>query len=151
MNVIIKAFASFFGTGYSPVASGTVASALSAVFFWFFSPWGMPATLLITAIVTVLSVPAASAAERLYGKKDDSHIVIDETVGMWIALLFMPHHLKAYAAAFVAFRVLDVIKPFFIKRVQSWHGGWGVVADDFFAGIGANIIVQVLRIAADYL
>lgn len=151
MNTLIRVFASFFGTGYSPVASGTAASALAALFFWFIAPWGTLPALLITAAVTVLSVPAATAAEKLYGKKDDSHIVIDETVGMWISLLFLPHQLKVYLAAFVAFRALDVIKPFFIRRVQSWPGGWGIVADDLFAGIGANLIVQLLRLAANYL
>jgi phosphatidylglycerophosphatase A len=47
-------------------------------------------------------------------------------------------------AAFVAFRVFDVVKPWPADRLERLHGGWGIMADDVMAGIYANLAVQVL-------
>jgi phosphatidylglycerophosphatase A len=142
MNTLIKVLASGLGSGYSPVASGTAGSALAALIAWFLFPdWGGMAALIV-CVVLVISVPVSTAAERLYGKKDDGHIVIDEFIGMWISTLWLPRTPGIMIAAFFLFRVMDVIKPFFVRKVQVWPGGWGIVADDFFAGIITNLILQ---------
>ena len=147
---IVKAAASGLGTGYSPVASGTAGSILAAVIWWF-----MPELpflkIAVTCLVLAVSVPISTAAELMYGKKDDSRIVIDEVVGMWISLAFLPHTVKYYFAAFILFRVFDVIKPFGIRKIQSLKGGWGIVADDFFAGILSNIVVRIAVYASSMI
>jgi phosphatidylglycerophosphatase A len=140
-RIFITIIAAGFGTGYLPVASGTWGSALAAVLYWALFPSGFSAALLVIA-ATALSIPVSTAAEKWYGKKDDSHIVVDEFVGMWVSLLFLPHTVPLFAAAFVLFRIFDVVKPFFIRRIQSLPGGWGIVADDFFAGILTNVVLQ---------
>ena len=61
--------------------------------------------------------------------------MIDEAVGQSIALLFVPHTLLAFAAAFVLFRIFDIWKPLGAREVQRLPGGVGVVADDVIAGI----------------
>lgn len=144
MNTIIKIFASGFGSGYFPIASGTWGSLFAALIYWYLFPHNNYFSLLIVVFSTIISVPISTMAEKLYQKKDDSHIVIDEFIGMWISLLFLPHTLFVYFTAFILFRIFDVIKPFFIRKVQSWNGGLGIVADDFFAGIFVNLIMQIL-------
>jgi phosphatidylglycerophosphatase A len=146
MNTITKVLASGLGTGYSPVASGTVGSLLALALYWLVSGWSVSALIVMVAVTFLVCVPVSTKAERLYGGKDDSHIVIDEFIGMWVSLFFLPHTLKVYAAAFVLFRVYDVRKPFFVHKVQEWPGGWGVVADDVLAGIFANISVRLLML-----
>ena len=142
LEAIIKTAASGLGTGYSPLASGTAGSLL-AVVIWWFMPDSLAVKLGTLAVVLAASIPVSTLAENLYGKKDDSRIVIDEVIGMWVSLLLLPHTVKYFAAAFVMFRAFDVIKPFGIKKTQSLPGGWGIVADDFFAGILANIVVRI--------
>ncbi|MHB9154128.1 MAG: phosphatidylglycerophosphatase A family protein [Endomicrobiales bacterium] len=144
-RTLVTVVASGFGAGYLPVASGTWASALAAALYWYLFPSGDLVTMLAAVSAAVVGIPAATAAEKIYGKKDDSRIVIDEIAGMWISLLFLPHTLKVLAAAFVVFRVLDVIKPFGIRRIQSLRGGWGVMADDVLAAVATNIILHLSR------
>lgn len=138
---VIKILASGLGTGYSPVASGTVGSLLAAAIWWYL-PESLALKLALTALVLVISVPVSTAAEKLYGHKDDSRIVIDEVAGMWLALLFFPVDIKHVAAAFFLFRLFDVIKPLGINKIQSLPGGWGIVVDDALAGILANIVLR---------
>ena len=73
---------------------------------------------------------------------DPSEVVIDEVVGMHISLFMLPHNFILYALAFVIFRILDILKPSLIYRVQSLPGGWGIMLDDILAGIFTCVICQ---------
>ena len=92
------------------------------------------------------------AAEAHYDKKDPGHVVADETAGQVIPLLFLPPAAVAtpgvavltLAYAFVAFRVMDILKPPPAHRLQRIPGGWGIVIDDLLAGVYAMIAVQVV-------
>lgn len=140
-SFIVKMLATALGTGYSPLASGTAGSLLAVVIWWYL-PENPALKLILALIVLIISIPVSTSAEAMYGKKDDSRIVIDEVIGMWLSLMFVPHNIKYYAAAFFLFRLFDVIKPLGIKKIQSWRGGWGIVMDDVFAGLLANIMLQ---------
>ena len=142
MKTIIKVLASGLGTGYSPVASGTAGTALAALLYWFVFPHNSIFVLFVLLPVLAVSIPISTEAEKLFGKKDDSRIVIDEIVGYWFSVIFLPYSIKLAVAAFILFRVGDVIKPFYIKKSQNLPGGWGVVMDDVFAGILTNLILQ---------
>ncbi len=146
MRLIIKAIASGFGTGYSPFASGTAGSLLAAVIYWFIIPHNYITLGLVLFITLAISIPLSSAAEKIYGKKDHSHIVIDEIVGFWVSVIFLPYSIKITVLAFFLFRIFDVIKPLYIRKSQNLPGGWGVVLDDVFAGILTNLILQLLKL-----
>jgi phosphatidylglycerophosphatase A len=87
---------------------------------------------------------AAGVAEHSFGQKDASRIVIDEFAGYLIAVAFLPKTLLIYAAAFVVFRVIDVLKPFPAARLESVPGGAGVVLDDLVAGVYANVLIRIM-------
>jgi phosphatidylglycerophosphatase A len=70
--------------------------------------------------------------------------VIDEVVGMLVSLLWLPSSWTVVVAAFVAFRVFDILKPWPANRLERLHGGWGIMADDVMAGVYANLLVQLL-------
>jgi phosphatidylglycerophosphatase A len=81
--------------------------------------------------------------ERSFGE-DPSIVVIDEIVGMWISLLFLPRSIATVLAAFLFFRAFDIIKPPPARQLERLKGGWGVMLDDAAAGVYANVAVQLL-------
>jgi len=70
---------------------------------------------------------------------DPSIIVIDEIVGMWIALLFLPKTVPVIVIAFLAFRFFDIVKPQPARSLEQIPNGWGIMLDDVVAGVYANI------------
>ena len=96
--------------------------------------------------VVLIAVAVSDAAEESLGVTDDPRIVIDEIVGLWTAILFLPHSVPMIVLAFVLFRVLDVTKPGWIRRSGDLPGGWGVVMDDVVAGAAANLILQIVQV-----
>lgn len=93
------------------------------------------------------SVWIAGEAERLLGRRDAGCIVIDEIVGMLTALAGLPATLFNLSAGFVAFRVLDIIKPFPARYLDARvPGGWGIVLDDVVAGIYSNLLLRIIAL-----
>lgn len=81
------------------------------------------------------------------GRKDPGAIVIDEVVGMAVALLGLPLTPATIIGGFILFRLLDIIKPFPVGWLdRRLSGGTGIVADDVAAGIIANLILRVLLV-----
>lgn len=135
-----------FGSGFSPIAPGT-AGALLATAIWFglsylvsFSLLQILTSLLIV-LFTVAGIWSANAVEKIWGK-DPSRVVVDEMVGVWIALLAAPEgNLYYVLAAFVLFRLFDIFKPLGIRKMESLKGGVGVMMDDILAGIYSFILL----------
>ena len=138
----LKIIGSGFYSGYSPFASGTVGS-LIALFF-FLIPGFHHFYNLIPAILIGLSVGgiAADRFEKVYGP-DPKQVTIDEVVGMWISLLSLPLSLPMVVAAFLIFRILDILKPYPANHFDNKPGGWNIMWDDVIAGIYTNVILQI--------
>lgn len=102
-----------------------------AAFFWF------------TAAATLAAVPIATVAGRALEHHDDPRIIIDETVGFWSAVLFLPRDAWHMAAAFLLFRLFDVYKPSPVRRLEALPQGWGVVLDDTAAGLLACAVIHL--------
>ena len=77
---------------------------------------------------------------------DPSHIIIDELVGQWLALLFLPNGLINIAIAFILFRFFDIIKPWPISLIEKLPKGLGVMSDDLVAGFITLGLIQVINI-----
>ncbi len=101
-------------------------------------------------------IKQGNAAEVRFGRKDPSQVVADETCGQCLPLLFLPAEvllrtdtaLFTIAFAFIAFRVMDIVKPWPANGLQRIPGGWGILIDDIVAGVYAMAIVQVVARAA---
>jgi len=134
MKFLIKALASGFGAGLSPVAPGTAGSALAVGIALCLRPWWNPQlALALTLVVSLAGVYCAGRAEEYWGH--DSHkIVIDEVAGMFLALALTRLSWTGVAAAFFLFRLLDIVKPPPARQAERLPGGWGVMADDLVAG-----------------
>lgn len=145
---LARVLATGFGVGFSPVAPGTAGAFLGAVLYWLFPDsslgWqkGLP---LLAAIVLGFFVGtwAAHEAERVYGH-DAGKIVIDEVVGMWVVMLWIPKTWPLLVAGFFLCRLFDIVKPFPARRSQSLRGGWGIMVDDLIAGVYGNLVLQLV-------
>lgn len=145
-NFLVKSIATFLGTGYFPVASGTVASALCSIIIWFFvSSTQSPFYLLGLFLLAIISIPFCSIGDKFWGKTDDRHIVIDEAVGQAITYLWIPHDWRLFLVGFFLFRFYDIIKIPPAGRAEKIKGGLGVLLDDVVAGIYANIGLWIMR------
>lgn len=148
-NIFHTIIASGFGTGFSPFAPGT-AGAILATIVWVVLSLVVPSYLvLITAILIVvfgiLGIWSTNVLEPEWGE-DPSRVVVDEMVGVWIALLAVSDGNIYYAlAALVLFRLFDIFKPLGIRSMEKLKGGIGVMMDDVLAGIYSFIVLFGLR------
>lgn len=143
---LIRALATGFYCGYSPVVAGTVGSIPPVLIAYFLIGDNLSTLAIVAALTTVLSVWVAGEAEELFGH-DSKSIVSDEWAGMFITLLFIPFSAQNYLLCFVLFRIYDVIKLWPAGAAEKLPGGWGVTLDDVVAGVQANLTAQILIIA----
>jgi phosphatidylglycerophosphatase A len=147
MKKIWIAIATFFGCGYLPIAPGTWGSA-AVVLIAYFTPLSVApfaVLALATAGVFVVGIPAATAAERHFARKDPRPCVIDEVAGQLVSLWFLPRQAALYVAAFLLFRLFDILKPFPVRQSESLPHGLGIMADDILAGGYALAVLTLAR------
>ncbi|MFC1666715.1 phosphatidylglycerophosphatase A [Candidatus Omnitrophota bacterium] len=133
--------ASVFYIGYTPVAPGSIGS-FAALFLYCFikdNPFLMGLGIVVALTLGLLTT---GTAEKFFGAKDASEIIIDEFTGMLISLYLLPATMGYVVAAFLLFRFFDIIKPKPIKNLEKLDGSLGIMADDVMAGIYANLILQ---------
>ncbi len=134
-----------FGTGRSPWAPGTVGTLPGLVLAWFLWNAGPTVYLVIMTLVVIIAIWVSGRTADLLGVHDDPRIVIDEIAGILVTLALVPPSVPALVAGFVLFRLLDISKPPPISTIdQRLRGGFGIVADDVVAGLGANLCLQLL-------
>ena len=145
MKVLSRLIATTLYSGYSPIAPGTAGSAAALLCFLLLP--GLREIPLLVLIVTLffIGVWAASEVEKTDGH-DASIINIDEVVGMWLSLIFLPQGMSWiwYVGAFFIFRAFDIVKPFPVGRSQNLPGGWGVMMDDVLAGLYTNLSLRLI-------
>ncbi len=144
-QTIVKIFATFFGTGYSPVAPGTAGSLAAAVLIWFFIPTQSPYFVGATLLLIPLAAYFCGFGEKFWGKTDAGHIVLDEAVGMAITYFWMPKDPVIFGLGFLIFRAYDILKIPPAGAAEKIKGGWGVLLDDVVVGIYANIALWIIR------
>ena len=139
---ITKIFATGLFSGYMPVASGTF-GALVGLLFYLIPSFERPEIILPSSFfVFVVGSLAAGQMEKIYGH-DPSIVTIDEVLGMWVSLLFLPKSFLVIVGAFFLFRAFDILKPWPARFFDRMHGGWNIMLDDVVAGLYANLLLQV--------
>jgi len=107
---------------------------------------GVPALLIASIIIFPIGLWASKKFEGMVNEKDSGMIVIDEVVGVWIALIPALLTPLSIGLAFVLFRFFDILKPWPIAYFDKhFKGPFGVMIDDVIAGIFAAIILIGLR------
>ncbi|EQL50017.1 phosphatidylglycerophosphatase A family protein [Helicobacter pylori] len=133
-------FLTLFFSGYSKKAPGTIGSLVALLL-------GLPIlifsanTLFLGAVLIGLIAIAQIDKEEEESKiHDSSYIVIDELVGMWLAMAISGLSLVGVVLSFIFFRIYDITKPSLIGKIdKEVKGGLGVVADDALAGVLAGL------------
>ncbi|GAA6782997.1 phosphatidylglycerophosphatase A [Helicobacter pylori] len=133
-------FLTLFFSGYSKKAPGTIGSLVALLL-------GLPVlifsanTLFLAAVLIGLIAIAQIDKEEEESKiHDSSYIVIDELVGMWLAMAISGLSLAGVILSFIFFRIYDITKPSLIGKIdKEVKGGLGVVADDALAGVLAGL------------
>ncbi len=105
-----------------------------------------PAFLLLVAASLAVG-PWACGSLASDHDPDPKRAVWDEVAGVWLTCIFLPKTLPWLAAAFVMFRVLDILKPWPIRRFERLPRGYGIMADDAAAGVIGAAILNAVRIA----
>jgi phosphatidylglycerophosphatase A len=137
--------ATFFYLGKLPFVPGTWGS-LGALLLWLLLPVAFSIHLSVIVILFVLGVYSSNKMAKYLDDHDPSEVVIDEVVGMGISLFMLPHSLGFYLLAFILFRIFDIVKPWFIYRIQNLSGGWGIMLDDVLAGLFTFALVNGIAI-----
>lgn len=143
-----------FGVGFWPWGPGTAGS-IFGVLVWLVLGMWLPdgisrfslgaCTLYLVVLFTVLGTWAVRRLQPYWGD-DPSRVVIDETIGVWIPLIVLPHDAWLWAlAALVLFRFFDIVKPLGIKMLDRKCGAFWVIADDILGGIYSLIVLVVVR------
>ena len=126
----------------APGSWGSAAALLAGVALVSAGAWLLE---IAVVIVCILGVAASQRYEEATGRKDASEVVIDEVAGQWIALLVVPLDWRWVLAAFIFFRLFDIIKPGPVRMAEALPGGWGVMADDIVAGVMAAACLLVAQ------
>ncbi len=136
-----RLFLTFFYTGLSPKAPGTMGSLLALVCGVVILEYLSLETLFLGAfLLTLAGIKEINAYEQNGGEHDDKSIVIDEVVGMWLALVLSSSTWVQIGLSFLFFRLFDIWKPSVIGKVdKNVKGGLGVMGDDILAGMFAGI------------
>ena len=135
------------GIGLAPLAPATVASfAAVALYYLLPIPGDSIVLFLMIGVGFVLGIWATGTLSTV-DRPDPSLAVMDEFIGMWATCLLLPKTIPWMAAAFLLFRILDVVKPWPINRLERLPGGLGIMADDLAAGfVGALILFGIRMI-----
>lgn len=130
------------GTGLMPVAPGTFGSLLGVALAWLTLPLGIEWRFVVAISLIVAGVWLCAAASRLTGVKDHPGIVWDEIAATYLLLVVAAPEIAAWAAAFLLFRVMDIVKPWPIRDLDHrLSGGVGIMLDDLAAALYAAILL----------
>ena len=142
INFFEKLLGSGFYSGYSPFFSGTIGSLVAIGFFMI--PGFEQLFIIIPAIIIffVYGVFVGDKFEKQYGK-DPAECTIDEFVGTWISLIALPKTIWILTAAFILWRILDIIKPPPARNLEKIKGGLGIMLDDVVSGAYTLIIMHL--------
>ena len=141
-------FATGFYTGLWPLKGpATFASFISVIIFFFLSNILLNELYLLLLIIIFIIIGIwSSNCISTDNDKDPSKVVIDEWVGMWITLLFLPVSFIWFMVGFIVFRYLDILKPFGIRKFERIPGGLGIMMDDIVAGIFGCIVLNSINL-----
>ncbi len=134
------------GLGFLPAAPGTWGSLGGMTLWWLTLPLGLPLQVLLLALAVVPAARVCGACARKAGERDPSFVVLDEILGMYLALLFLKPSWWWAGAALVLFRVLDIAKPWPVNRMERCQPeGLAILLDDLVAGAISGMTLLAVR------
>lgn len=141
-------FLSFFGTGFSPKAPGTIGSlaTIPLILLLSYLDWSFSQVLGLTFILFIISCFVADYAQNKEKVHDPGWIVMDEVIGMLITWLFVFPRTdwKSLLLVFIIFRIFDIVKIFPAnwcdKKIKN---GMGTIIDDVISALYAGLVIYI--------
>ncbi|WP_231177429.1 phosphatidylglycerophosphatase A [Helicobacter pylori] len=133
-------FLTLFFSGYSKKAPGTIGSLVALLLGLPILIFSANTLFLAAVLIGLIAITQIDKEEEESKIHDSSYIVIDELVGMWLAMAISGLSLVSVVLSFIFFRIYDITKPSLIGKIdKEVKGGLGVVADDALAGVLAGL------------
>jgi len=153
MELKSRLFLFGLGSGLLPYAPGTWGSLVGLLLGVIILSYFPTETLfLLTILVTLFGIREINRYEEKSGIHDDKRIVIDEIVGIWLALCFSGTSPLAVLLSFIFFRIYDIKKPSIIGKIdKDVSGGIGVMGDDLVAGVAAGLSSALIVYYINYM
>ncbi len=145
MRRFVIFFATWWGTGYSPIASGTVGTVAAIPLYLIIGNLTILPYLLFLIPLALFSCWVSGRAEVIFNEKDSGKIVIDEVVGYLVTMTGVSLSLQSVVLGFFLFRFFDIVKIFPASIIdRQMKNGYGVVLDDVVAGIYACVLLHLV-------
>jgi len=144
MKTLWMGISTFCFAGFFPFAPGTFTSLIIVVLYKFFLirlDWSV--YLGLAAALCLVGILASGRYADACRQKDPSRVVVDEAAGQMLTLFAFPADWAALLAAFLMFRVFDILKPFPVRRLEKLPKGWGIMADDLGAAVFAALTARI--------
>ena len=129
---------------FAPGTWGTLVGNLVIIALWqmglLTSLWTIPLLTIAWSLIGYWSITQLPEDWQ----HDDQRIVIDEVVGVWLTLAFVPISWQTIVLSFILFRVFDIWKPLGIRRFDNLKSDFSVIVDDLVAGVYANITLRIV-------
>ena len=139
------AIATVFKAGYIPIAPGTVGSIIGLLVFWLIKDYAsFTIEMFVAAALFFTGVWASTIVEQILERHDPGVVIVDEVVGMLVALMLLPPTITVMFVAFLLFRVFDIIKPYPARWCEQLSRGWGIMMDDVVAGLYVNVLIHII-------
>jgi len=139
------AIATVFKAGYIPIAPGTVGSIIGLLVFWLIKDYAsFTIEMFVAAALFFAGVWASTIVEQVLERHDPGVVIVDEVVGMLVALMLLPPTITVMFLAFLLFRVFDIIKPYPARWCEQLSRGWGIMTDDIVAGLYVNVLIHII-------
>ena len=139
------AIATVFKAGYIPIAPGTVGSIIGLLVFWLIKDYAsFTIEMFVATALFFAGVWASTIVEQVLERHDPGVVIVDEVVGMLVALMLLPPTITVMFVAFLLFRVFDIIKPYPARWCEQLSRGWGIMMDDVVAGLYVNVLIHII-------
>lgn len=143
--------ATSFYLGRFPIAPGTIGTLGALPFFYIYWNKGLLVQFSITMSVILIGIWASHIVSQRFQEKDPSFVSIDEVAGYMITMFGIDlseyklnQILIYFILGFVIFRLIDILKPPPIKKLEKYPMGIGIMMDDVLAGVYSWIILHSL-------
>tara|TARA_B100000401_G_scaffold409544_1_gene327086 strand:+ start:1278 stop:1736 length:459 start_codon:yes stop_codon:yes gene_type:complete len=149
MRTFSKLFSTLLNLGFLPYAPGTIASAVTVVFWYMFIQFfSIYFFAIFVLIITILSIYLVNIYLEDLLSEDPREVVVDEFIGQSIPLMFLTHNTEIFEIlfAFICFRIFDIYKIYPVNLGEKMKGSIGVISDDIIAGIYTVIFLMIYKI-----
>ena len=139
-----KLIATGFGAGCLPVAPGTWGTLPGVLLCWLMQPLHPAIYLAVMIVLILLGIPLCSEVERQLGEKDHASIVFDEITAFPLTMFLAPFNLGTLVLGFLLNRLMDIVKIWPCRALQSLPGGWGIMLDDLAAAVYSCALLHLI-------